>query len=231
MKQRRATDLTGRKFAFLTVIGLVSEATGRGWAATWRAQCVCGKVIEHSGNGWSRKVKITPKSCGCKTFELCSNTHRRHGMTRRQNGMKRHPAWLCWQSMKRRCTNPKNKQWHRYGGRGITICEQWLTSFDTFWADMGPSHVKGLTIERIDNDGNYEPSNCRWATRQEQSRNMARNRMIDTPRGRMLICEAADLVGISKGTMKSRVRLGFPPEFILDPVGKWGRWNPLPYTI
>jgi hypothetical protein len=55
--------------------------------------------------------------------------------------------------------------------------------------------------------------------------------MIDTPKGRMLICEAADLVGISKGTMKSRVRLGFPPEFILDPVGKWGRWNPLPYTI
>jgi hypothetical protein len=93
----------------------------------------------------------------------------------KSHGMYKTPTYNTWEHMLARCRNPNNKRWKRYGGRGITVCERWLT-FENFLADMGEK-PPGLTIERKDNDGNYEPGNCKWATTTDQNRNSSRAKL------------------------------------------------------
>jgi hypothetical protein len=117
-----------------------------------------------------------------------------------------------------RCTNPNNSDFKHYGGRGIECCQRWLDSFDAFLEDMGDSWAPGLSIERIDNNGNYEPGNCRWATIQEQRRNTRNTVLIDTPWGRMHIMDAAINAGLTEPTLRARVNL-WPQERWFDPPG------------
>lgn len=97
-----------------------------------------------------------------------------HAHARRGN---KTPTYFCWMNMRRRCSDPKVARYPRYGGRGIVVCASWDASFGAFLADMGEKPV-GMTLDRTDNDGNYEPSNCRWATRTEQQRNTSRSKLI-----------------------------------------------------
>lgn len=150
---RKPSDITGRRFGRLVA---VSPAGKIGRAAVWLCRCECGKTTEvpiyNLNNGKT-------KSCGCLRREL-NTTHGRTGT----------PTYRAWKAIFQRCLNPNNPGYKNYGGRGITICERWQ-SFENFLADMGEKPGPEYSIDRIDNDGHYEPGNCRWATASEQSRN------------------------------------------------------------
>jgi hypothetical protein len=121
--------------------------------------------------------------------------------------------------MRARCENPKSEGYELYGGRGITVCPQW-SKFEAFWLDMGPTWKLGLSIERINNDGNYEPANCRWATAREQGANRRDNVVIQTSKGPMTIAEASRQFGIPWKTIGSRIRYGWKEADLLLPVTK-----------
>lgn len=117
-----------------------------------------------------------------------------------------------WSSMRKRCMNPSAKNYPRYGGRGITICERWATDFAAFLEDMGPRPSADHSLDRIDNDGPYSPENRRWADRYEQARNRGNNRRV-TFRGReMTVIEAAELSGTSINLVRSRIKRGWSIE-------------------
>jgi hypothetical protein len=135
----------------------------------------------------------------------------RHGHASRSGSTR---EFRTWSGMKERCSNPRNPSFSHYGGRGITVCEWWL-KFDNFLADMGLK-PPGMSIERIDNDGDYEPGNCRWATTSEQSRNKTNNVFV-TFRGQTLIVKDwAYILGIKADTIEHRLSRGFPVERALS---------------
>jgi hypothetical protein len=176
--------------------------------ATWLCRCDCGRENVALGERLRRGATT---SCGCYKLDIFKDRITRHGM-------RKHPAYNTWRGMRERCGNPRNKTWLDYGGRGITVCERWRNSFEAFWEDMGPTWADGLSIDRIDANGNYEPLNCRWASRQQQSRNQRSNRLIETPWGVVSVAEAAERSGVSYKVICSRVKKGWPTDKIFDAV-------------
>lgn len=153
----RIIDITGQSFGRLVVIALHSRATKTPYQqALWRCLCKCGETRLVRASDLKRGKQ---QSCGCLQREA-STTH----------GMRKHPIYNVWSGMVQRCTNPNCDAYHYYGARGISVCDRWRYSFANFLADMGEP-PDGHQIDRINNDGNYEPGNCRWATPTEQSFN------------------------------------------------------------
>ena len=148
---RPVVDHTGRKYGSLTVLG---HARQEGGVSFWRVRCECGRECEK-------------RACNLAKLQGCS----RGCPTRCQHFLKS-PLYTTWVGVKNRCENPNTRNWRWYGGRGIYVCERWATSFANFLEDMGPSHRKGLQLDRRDNDGPYSPENCQWVTREENHRKM-----------------------------------------------------------
>ena len=188
-------DLTGQRFHKLTVISRAPGYQSSSNGTRWHCVCDCGNKTISDGSGM-RKGLI--KSCGCHARQFLGKPHFKHGQHK-------HKLYLAWTSIKQRCLNPNHPWYHRYGGRGITICDEWVNSYPAFVAHMGPAPTDKHTVDRINNDGHYEPGNVRWATRAQQVRNRANNRMITYGERTMCFADWVKETGIPHTTLHYRL--------------------------
>lgn len=157
-----AHQIAGERFGRLVA---VRPSHRRGGQLYWACQCDCG--TEHTVPAYAlRSGRV--KSCGCLNAEMRLARNTKHGMARRGH---RFSEYMIWQAMISRCTRNTSISWKYYGARGISVCDRWLHSFENFISDMARRPSPEHTIERKNNDGNYEPSNCVWATPTEQAAN------------------------------------------------------------
>jgi hypothetical protein len=185
----------GEKWGRLTVI----EDGGRGHRgqAMVVAECSCGSRGQYSLTALRRG---STKSCGCLKADG-STAYATHGHTRKG---KPTPTYLTYWNMLARCTNPKSDHWHSYGGRGIEVCERWLKSFENFLSDMGEC-PPGLTLDRKEVNGNYEVSNCRWATDDEQANNKRTSHFVEFNGERLTVSQWAERLGIKVNALYARL--------------------------
>lgn len=195
-----AHDLTGRRFGRLVPLGPVERiyVQPRGTVVVWLCQCDCGKTSRVYAQSLRNK---NTKSCGCLNEEkraarLAAQVT--HGATGT------HEYWV-WNAAKRRCHNKKDKGYHNYGGRGITMCARWRDDFAAFIADMGPRPSPDHTIERVDNNRGYEPDNCEWVTIIPQANNRRNNRLLTAFGKTQTIAQWSRECNVSQQTLWSRV--------------------------
>lgn len=189
-------DLTGRIFGQLTVLAYAGPAPGH---QLWLCRCSCGREVVIRSNNL---LTGHNKGCGCQR----KNSHAIHRMARA-------PEYTCWQRMIARCNNPKNPSYASYGGRGIRVCSRWVRSFQAFLADMGRRPSPRHSIERLDNDGPYSPSNCCWATVVEQANNKRTSCRLTIFGLTLTIAQWAQRSGIPMRTVWARIRqLGWSAE-------------------
>lgn len=186
--------------------------------ALWECRCDCGAVVAKTSGALGAGRKSCSTGCGVST----SNRRRtQHGLA----NSKEHRAW---QAMKQRCLNPENPNYKSYGARGISIHPAWVDSFADFIGDVGPAPGEGrhISLDRIDNDGNYEPGNVRWVTSAtEQLRNQRRTRRVEFGGEQMCLLEAADRAGIPRTTVDARWRRGVRGDNLFAPVKRPDRYT------
>ena len=201
MRKPKQTNIIGKKFNRLTILEKVETGDRH---SMYKCLCDCGKTNIARG---SLVVSGATKSCGCYAAEKLLERSKSHGMTHTK-------IYSVWNQMMQRCNNPKNQAYANYGGRGITVCSRWH-DISKFREDMGDP-PNGTSIDRINNDGNYEPGNCRWATRKEQAHNRRSKVIYWTHSGKTLcLNEWSKLLGVSPGMLHKRHKLGWPVDKIL----------------
>ena len=198
----RRIDLTGQRFGRWTVLRYAYTTR----QSCWEVQCDCGTIsirgIAVLRNGSSR-------SCGCWRKELWSQAVTKHGGTYT-------PEFRIWQHMKDRCHNPNNTGYQNYGARGISVDERWRHNFENFLADLGRRPSAKHSLDRIDNDGNYEPGNCRWATHKEQKRNRRNSRIVTIDGLTACLSEVCERLGLDRGRVYSLMCRGYTAQEAAD---------------
>ncbi len=199
----KRAEITGERFGALTVLSYA------GWEkkhALWRCRCDCGNIstvrLNNLRNGHTQ-------SCGCQGANATIGVRSRtHGHTPVGEAT---ATYRTWQRMKCRCYNTHHDRYELYGGRGIRVCDRWRNSFENFLSDMG-ERPEGHSLDRINPNGNYEPSNCRWATHQEQMRNTRVSVMVTYQGKRLSMRDAAELAGIPHDRAYLRKKRGWPED-------------------
>ena len=187
-------DLTGKRFGMLVVTGLVDCKSKK--RLKWRCICDCGKSCSVLGE--SLRSGNT-KSCGCRVRQVLLDANTKHGKANTK-------LYGVWCSMKSRCYNEKSSSYVNYGKRGITICDEWKNDFAAFydWAVQN-GYSDGLSIDRIDFDGNYEPKNCRWSDSKEQANNRRSSRLLSLNGQVHSVSEWSRITGIKTSTLYMRL--------------------------
>lgn len=194
----RFRNLVGQTFGYLTVTKqLPSKIVKFGTHALWECQCICGAVVTRTTGKIHAKDRVI--SCGCM------HPRRKHRHSWTEDG-KRSPTYNSWANMLQRCTNPDAINYHRYGGRGISVCARWKT-FANFLEDMG-ERPDGTTLDRRENNGNYEKDNCRWATTDQQNDNKVNNVLFEYRGQTYTMAQLRRMAGLTKGQMTWRLRRG-----------------------
>ena len=194
-------DITNQKFHRLTAIRFSSMSDNYGQLWVFRCDCGNEKIISvHDAK------RGHTKSCGCYNREK-NTTH----------GRSSHPMFVIWKTIRARCYNEKSKDYDRYGGRGITMCDEWKDSFERFYSDMGDRPSKEYSIDRIDNEGIYSLSNCRWSTNKEQGRNKRNTIFVEHNGERRALIEVCEELSLNYGSVANRIRrLGWSSEKALS---------------
>lgn len=205
-------DLSGQTFGRLKVI---ERGINHGAEAGWVCRCECGRKVDVRST--CLRVGKT-KSCSRKGCKVGKATHR----------LSASREFFVWAAMIQRCYNPKCKLFKNYGARGIKVCKRWLDSFENFFADMGFRPSSKHSIERIDNDGDYKTSNCKWATKLEQCRNFRRNRLVTAMGKTQCVTDWSYETGVSLGKIVHRLNHGWTPEQALgfetkERIRRWRR--------
>ncbi len=201
----RYPDLTGKRFGKLVVLEKHGSQVAKCGSsnAIWKCRCDCGNITFAMS---SNLKKGHTQSCGCWKSE----SQITHGMTGTR-------IYRIWNDMRTRCYQKSHRSYDDYGGRGITVCEEWKNSSDSFieWA-FSSGYQENLTLDRIDTNGNYEPSNCRWVTRKEQCNNTRRNVFLEYKGKRKTVSQWAEELGIKDGTIRGRLNRGWSVERALE---------------
>lgn len=186
-------DLTNQRFGLLTAILRVEN--NKHGKAMWLCRCDCGSEKPVLS---AKLVTGETRSCGCATAGFIRKKNTKHGLAGSR-------PWSVYYNMLRRCYNPNTIGFHRYGGRGITVCDRWRDSFAAFLEDMGEP-PEGMSLDRIDNDKGYSPENCRWATKKQQIDNSTRPKLITFNGETRNISEWARKLGIGQPTLQERLQ-------------------------
>lgn len=208
---------------FGRLVAIERAGVSRDKRPMWRCACVCGResvvIAKNLLNGRSR-------SCGCVSREKAGNRTRTHGATVAGRDGRPSFEYQSWQAMKERCHNPNDVDFSRYGGRGVTVCVEWRHDFAAFLAHIGPKPARGYSVDRIDNDGNYEPGNVRWATQLIQNRNQRRNVRVNFFGESLLLVELVERTGINRTTLRSRAAKGYSDGDLIAPhTHRRGWWR------
>ena len=215
-------DLTGERYGRLTVVRHVDRPQQYQNRQFWLVQCDCGEERVMSSSEWNRHARM---SCGCYQRESASKRAFEQHLTHGKTGTR---LYAIWSSMIRRCETKSCKEYPLYGGRGISVCDEWrkdFTAFEKWMLEHGydDSAPRGqCTLDRKDNDGNYCPENCRVATQKEQSRNRRSNRLLTYNGVTKTMVEWAEEYGLSVGTLRDRLSYGWSiEECLTKPLRHW----------
>ncbi len=194
---------TGNRFGNLTVINRVKKSGH----TRWECRCLCGQTAFLKPHNLIRQKFI---KCPCLAAMKASGVFAvKHGCKRGHRGTSEYTAWS---GMISRCHTKTNKAYRWYGAKGISVCPSWRTSFSQFLSDMGAKPSPAHSIDRINNNGNYEPGNCRWATRSQQQNNTSRNRVMILNGVSMTLAQWAEKLGIRRNTISQRLYCGWTEE-------------------